>query len=276
MKNSPKAFVAPLLIVITVLVIGGGIYFYSKSDRSSDYVNESLQHTYKVLVNKTEWNNKLIQSNNPENWDISSKNTVIRIVDTQDNFYCGDKKANFIKYSKHSSGSNSVGGDWNTISVVDCGTYYFVYEFSDSGPKLYGPFELDSKVSTLNQVQQTNTRNPKTQTSPAISTGVPNAKINIAKAFLEQMKKELGLNSEMLSGVVEYKNLVGYKVSFSKTLSNQVSQYLNSKLTNMSNDARFVTERSIGYKGNGILCFNVGLGAGSASTDMPYVWGTVE
>jgi len=150
MKNSQKGFVVPLLIVIAVLVIGGGIYyFYSKSDKPADYVNETLQQTYKVLANKAEWDSKIIQSNNPEIWGVSSKNTEIKIVGTQNNFYCGDKKANFVKYSTHSNGSNSVGGDWNAISIVDCGTYYFVYEFSDSGPKLYGPFELNGDVPVL-------------------------------------------------------------------------------------------------------------------------------
>jgi len=39
MKNSQKGFVVPLLIVIAVLVIGGGVYLYAKRNQSSQNLN---------------------------------------------------------------------------------------------------------------------------------------------------------------------------------------------------------------------------------------------
>jgi hypothetical protein len=139
MKNSQKGFVVPLLIVIAVLVIGGGIYYYSRgSSKPTSYLNADLTNTYTVLANEDRWRTKLITSENPEAWLISSKNITVKATDYQGNFSCGDKKAEFIKYSSYNTGA--VGG-WGSVSIVDCGSYYFVFEYADSGPKLFGPFD---------------------------------------------------------------------------------------------------------------------------------------
>lgn len=139
MKNQQKGFVVPLLVLLAVIVIGGGVYYYSTvKPKPTSYVNAALTNEYKVLVDESLWNTKLVKTDNPESWTIPEKNTTVKVVDTQNNFYCGDKKAIFEKYSSYNSGA--VGG-WNGVYIVDCGTYYFVYEYGDAGPKLFGPFD---------------------------------------------------------------------------------------------------------------------------------------
>lgn len=139
----------PLLIVIVVLVIGGGIYYYSRgSSKPISYLKADLTNTYTVLANENLWRTKLIASENPEAWLVSTKNITVKAIDYQGNFSCGDKKAEFIKYSSFNTGA--VGG-WGSVSVVDCGSYYFIFDYGDAGPKLFGPFELNGNSQGLNQ-----------------------------------------------------------------------------------------------------------------------------
>ena len=142
MKNNKKSLAASLVIVAAIIIIGVGAYYYSKSikpQKPTSFLNTALSAKYEVLANQNLWSTKLIKSNNPEEWSVPEKNIVIKVVDWQDNFYCGGGKAVFENYSSYNTGA--VGG-WNSVSVVDCGSYYFVYEYGDSGPKLYGPFNL--------------------------------------------------------------------------------------------------------------------------------------
>lgn len=50
MKNSQKGFVIPLLIVIAVLVIGEGAYFFSKNTRVSQINNSEITSTHSQLM----------------------------------------------------------------------------------------------------------------------------------------------------------------------------------------------------------------------------------
>ena len=50
MKNSQKGFVVPLIIVIAVLAIGGGVYYYSKNPgtpqiQKNTVVNNTVDNT---------------------------------------------------------------------------------------------------------------------------------------------------------------------------------------------------------------------------------------
>lgn len=61
MKNSQKGFIAPLLIVIAVLVIGGGVYFYKNdevntpisSTNADIQTDDQVQQTNNVSTNNT-------------------------------------------------------------------------------------------------------------------------------------------------------------------------------------------------------------------------------
>lgn len=139
MKNINKGFVVPLIITLVVIIIGVAVYYYSRPQKPTSYLNSALTNKYIVLADKNLWNTKLITTDNPEEWTISAKNIVVKIVDSQNNFYCGDKKAVFENYSSFNTGA--VGG-WGSVSIVDCGSYYFVYDYGDSGPRLYGPFDI--------------------------------------------------------------------------------------------------------------------------------------
>jgi len=157
MKNSQKGFVVPLLVaIIAVLVIGGGAYFYSKNLKPSgptSYKNETLVNTYTVLSDENLWRGKYVSTTIPVEWNVPSKNVTVKKI-TENSFSCGDKQASFVNYTSYNAGSNYVGG-WNSVSVIDCGNYYFVYESGDAGPKLYGPFDSQSAtVSTKPKVTE--------------------------------------------------------------------------------------------------------------------------
>ena len=139
MKNINKGFVVPLIIALAVIIIGVAVYYYSRPQKPTSYLNSALANKYIVLADQNLWNTKLITTDNPEEWTISANNIVVKIVDSQNNFYCGDKKAVFENYSSFNTGA--VGG-WGSVSIVDCGSYYFVYDYGDSGPRLYGPFDM--------------------------------------------------------------------------------------------------------------------------------------
>ena len=177
MKNSQyirraqyeKGFVVPLLIIIVaVLMIGGGVYYYSKNIKPTgptSYKNEAIVNAYNVLADESLWRNKYVSTNIPVEWNVPSKNIVIKKIQ-ENSFSCGEKQANFVNYTSYNAGSNYVGG-WNSVSVIDCGTYYFVYENGDAGPKLYGPFDLN--IST----GKTTTKNP-----PVTNNQAPILKVN--------------------------------------------------------------------------------------------------
>jgi uncharacterized protein (UPF0333 family) len=145
MKNSQKGFVVPLLVaIIVLLVVGGGVYYYSKNIKPTgptSYKNEAIVNTYNVLADESLWRGKYVSTNIPVEWNVSSKNIVVKKIQ-ENSFSCGEKQANFVNYTSYNAGSNYVGG-WNSVSVIDCGIYYFVYENGDAGPKLYGPFDLN-------------------------------------------------------------------------------------------------------------------------------------
>lgn len=146
MKNSQKGFIVPLLVIIAVLVIGGGIYYYSRgSSKPTSYLNSDIANTYTVLTSDNLWRTKLIASENPEAWSVPTKNITVKAIDYQGNFTCDNNKAEFIKYSSYNTGA--VGG-WGSVSIIDCGSYYFIFEYADSGPKLFGPFDRAGESQT--------------------------------------------------------------------------------------------------------------------------------
>ena len=131
-----------LLGIVAVFAIGSGIfYFYNKPTGPTSYKNDALSGVYKVLSDEKIWRAKVVPSDNPQQWNVPEQNIVIKEVDKQFNFYCGDKKAKFEKYYSFTVGGYNVGG-WDNIYIVDCENYYFIYEFGDDGSHLFGPFDL--------------------------------------------------------------------------------------------------------------------------------------
>lgn len=150
-----------MTVVVLVIIVLCFNYFFL-SPRLTSEKNELLSNTYKVLSDESIWKGKMISSDNPSSWNVPIKNIEIKESGAPSNFYCGDKEATFIKYSSYEY-KNSIGG-WGSVSVVDCGEYYFVYENADSGQKLFGPFERDSQVTnstttTLNSTATTSQNN---------------------------------------------------------------------------------------------------------------------
>ncbi len=91
-------------------------------------------------------------------WEVPELSLAVK-TDRRDNFYCGNKKATFIKYSSYNY-PFSVGG-WGSLSVIDCGDYYFVYDYGDAGPHLSGPFNKASSTSDQSTSTQQSYRNEK-------------------------------------------------------------------------------------------------------------------
>jgi len=162
MKNYQKGFAVPLVIAIAVLVVGGGIYAYTKYLKPTgpiSYKNDAAVNTYPVLENSDLYKTKFVSTDIPIEWNIPNKNVVIKKIQ-ENKFSCGNKEANFVVYTSYNAGSNYIGG-WYSTSVIDCGDYYFVYESGDSGPKLFGPFDLD-KIVTTGQQNQSPIQSPTT------------------------------------------------------------------------------------------------------------------
>lgn len=151
MKNTQRGLIVPLLIaIIAVLAIGGGIYYYSHNQKSGYWQKKdsSLESKYRVLGNN-DWMNKRIDTRTQDwGWNVSSKNIVVRYKDlTSNQLYCGEVAAKMMSYESSGSNDPRIVGGWGRLFVADCGNYYFIYSFGDSGPILYGPFDLSDSTS---------------------------------------------------------------------------------------------------------------------------------
>lgn len=125
------------IIIFVIVLVFVGLYFYRMQPEY--YENSSLVDTYKILSSESEWNKQMVVSDSPTSWYIENKKIRIKSQSYQGDFYCGDKKAEVIKYKAYSNPDSM--GDWGTISIVDCMDYYFVFSYADNGPKLFGPFD---------------------------------------------------------------------------------------------------------------------------------------
>ncbi|MDO8667742.1 MAG: hypothetical protein Q7K35_01435 [bacterium] len=139
MKSIQKNHAILALIAVVVLIIISVFYFSSQNSKTAPYYkkNVRVETSYKILKDESLWRNKLIQSDIATQWNISEKNIVIKEIQ-QYKFLCGNTEAQFVNYSSY---NNGMLGGWNNIYIVNCFNYYFVYEFGDAGPKLYGPFD---------------------------------------------------------------------------------------------------------------------------------------
>lgn len=116
------------------------VLYYLKN-RPTSFKNEQLVNTYTVLSDESVWRGKYIKSESPLRWSVPNKNIIIE-ESPQYSFSCGQKRADVSKYSSFTTGTM---GGWNSLYIVDCGDYYFVYEYGDAGPRLFGPFDALKK-----------------------------------------------------------------------------------------------------------------------------------
>ncbi len=135
-----KKTVVLIVVIVALAIVYFAWYIHGNYDAQPKfYKNNALSHEYTVLENSTNWQSVPVNSYTPFTWKVSTKTIHQTITtDSQNNFACGTSKASVTKYSSHSY-PNSVGG-WGSISIVDCGEYYFVYDYGDAGPHLFGPF----------------------------------------------------------------------------------------------------------------------------------------
>ena len=155
MKTLQKGFAWKWIIILVGIILALAVIFcvvlFFTQTSPKNFINTTLEQNYSVLTDRSKWIQSIVVTNNPESWDIPSKNIQIKIVGSQNNFYCGDIKADVQQYSAHTSGAYTVGG-WYSVYVVDCGVYYFIYEFTDAGPQLYGPFDQDISAPKIDSI----------------------------------------------------------------------------------------------------------------------------
>jgi hypothetical protein len=188
MKNSQKGTVLPIVIILALIVVIGGIYFIHNKNYNKpvSYNNSGLINTYPVLANENTWRSKLIKTDDPHKWIVSGKNITIQAIDYSGSFLCGNVKASFSKFSSYNTGT--LGG-WNNISIVSCDAYYFVFEYGDAGPKLFGPFAQNNTISAnTTSHTDTNLNSTKKSSSPNITLLSPKIgeTIKIGQSFLIQ------------------------------------------------------------------------------------------
>jgi hypothetical protein len=186
MKNTQKGFIVPLLIIIVVLAIGSGVYFYTQNKSQQQTSNSQATTTVQVSNTQNIVPTSTVQTvttsipsnskkailtleqyeaihypgfvlddsaintmtgpqastlcpNTKNNlcWHIEAKN--VTITSLNNNFYCGDKVAQTVQFVPPKGVYQE--------SLVDCGAYYFIFTFSDPGPRLNGPFIPPSTIS---------------------------------------------------------------------------------------------------------------------------------
>jgi len=106
--------------------------------------HEDIAQKYDVL-NDGRWSSIPIENEVGDQWTVALKSGARLTIKTDGNnaFTCDGRAAQFLPYYSRTT-PNSLGG-WDRISVVDCGANYFIYEFGDGGPHLFGPFTLATK-----------------------------------------------------------------------------------------------------------------------------------
>src|ERR1035437_1169682 len=99
--NNQKGSVLSIveIIVVVILVVVGGVYLFSQTNNIKPLTKDvSVATEYQVLNDESLWRAKNIASNLPMQWDVIEKNIVLKEVQ-QNKFVCGDKEAQFVKYS---------------------------------------------------------------------------------------------------------------------------------------------------------------------------------
>ncbi len=135
-----------LFALIVALVIGLYAAYQRGRENARPKItrHDEVAEKYEVL-NADGWKSALIQAEVWNEWKVALKSGARLTVKTDGNnvFTCDGRKAEFLPYYSYSA-PNSLGG-WDSASVVDCGSQYFVYEYGDGGPHLFGPFNLTTK-----------------------------------------------------------------------------------------------------------------------------------
>ncbi|GEM_PF-2636529 len=157
MKKSQKIF---LLVIIIIAVLASSSYMLYRQNQARIAENNTvLLEKYPILADKS-WTQKTIRSLAPQQWNVPVQNTVVNLVQGSENeFSCDGAKARVINYTPYTV-YNSFGG-WDSITIVDCGLYYFVYEHKYAGSELYGPFEPGTMAPTSSTADWKTFRNEK-------------------------------------------------------------------------------------------------------------------
>lgn len=133
-KNTQKGFIVQGIIAVVALVLIAGGAYYAATRKGTppptiDAIHPELVSKYPELID-----------------DNYAKTKSELLMDNSTVCKNGSGTAVNYKY-KAKKDPYAIGGDWIQIDVIDCGDVYWITDLSDSGPKLYGPFDL-TKAST--------------------------------------------------------------------------------------------------------------------------------
>lgn len=110
------------IILITLIVVGISLAV-KKTTTSNEVIHTELIPKYPALKA-----NVYLQSK-PR---FAELETEVEICEEQ----------SFIPYLNRSlKDSRSVNGNWQNVSVIDCGSTYYIGDIDNNDSKLYGPFD---------------------------------------------------------------------------------------------------------------------------------------
>lgn len=133
-KNTQKGFIVQgIIAVVAIALIAGGAY-YATTRKGT--LPSTIDAIHPELVSKY-----------PELIDDNYAKTKSELL-MDNSTVCKNGSGTAVNYKyKAKKDPYAIGGDWIQIDVIDCGDVYWITDLSDSGPKLYGPFDL-TKTST--------------------------------------------------------------------------------------------------------------------------------
>lgn len=117
------------IVIVAIAIVAG--YLYIDASMKSEFTKNEVIHL--ELVSKYEMlkDNAYLKTESRR----TNLETEIEICDSQ----------RFINYSgKYESRSNPLTGKWLRVTVIDCGSTYYIGEISDSGSRLFGPFQKNN------------------------------------------------------------------------------------------------------------------------------------
>jgi hypothetical protein len=261
-----------------VLVIGGGVYIYeSKKTETPLVVNTETQLPSQ---NQQQTNTQTLVVTQPKVSPVPATTPLINVISPNGSEIFKQNSPITVEWSQNFSAYASI------CLIGDAGCVY------NSTPVMFNagvntwtiPANTNVTTCTINNCYIANGFKIRITTDNQPGSGqagefmndesnnyfviVPQTGLQ-AVAFLQQMQTQIGTNYEM-QATVGYQNIPGYKISLPSNQFTKASNYLVSKFGTQNN--KYTSERGYGYENWHLLCMSIGLGAGSSSSNQPYIW----
>ncbi|MFA6315169.1 MAG: hypothetical protein WC648_02260 [Candidatus Paceibacterota bacterium] len=277
MKNLQKGFVVPVLLtIITLLVVGGGVYIYqskkvetpSVKNTDTPQLNQVQQTnaqtpavTQPIVTSAAVSTKPSITVLSPNGGETFKQNSPITVKWSQNfsgsAFICLMGDAGCVYSStpvKFNSGINTL-----TIPVgINIATCNTTICYIADGFKV--------RVTTDNQPGSGHAGEFMNDESNGYFVILPQTGLQ-AFSFLQEMQSQIGTNYTINPSVGS--TIPAFRVDLPSDKFAQATNYLSSQFGGHNN--KYTSERGYGYENWHLLCMSIGLGAGAASSDLPYV-----